>query len=628
MGQSLSFSVKGKHAPTDPEHAQHEKSGLPIHEPQMKDEQLATNEFNRSKFLEDQCCIQPHTDEGGDAYYIGDAYEPAKCAGEWKIDESNRPYLKYIKRISHSLPHLEYLAHWMEVTAAPPKWKFIKQCQPNREERARRCNVCVMDFNRGQLPETKTYTDVEKLNRALEKQPSDTENPPDRLIIVEDLSRDVVELLGSKYDIDPLFFLSHIGDYLFHNTRDRWVELPDLDCVSRRQTHFTLQYLRARYFDTPDALATAERESGAFNVLRRLDSDRSAKRLQNGLLDKKDASITLTRAKTSLWMKPRKQKDEPLLAVLLVDPTVKAGFPLWGGYRPFEDTPSMNSEDDVKAPSRVSLFEDVIFWSSRMTDSDLQLAREDPKCIAIPMIRLVLADWRTVLKYMTTIFGKIEWEIEKPHWGEVPNKVDKTLQKLSPWKRNIHYYKAMIGDAINRIFPPKFRNQMNLGSPISPPEGTGLLDLLHDFRIVQNQMEFSQQRIESIQFTATNAINIEEARRAVQQNKHLARLTFLATAFLPLNFTSSFLSMSPNFNASNGPVWLFFAIGLPLMILALLAVDLSRPKEGKVIRTLRKFKILRDKNGTRPTTATAAEKVPRAKTIPWTIERTPSGFRI
>lgn len=29
--------------------------------------------------------IQPHTDDGGEPYYIGDAYEPAKCAEEWAI---------------------------------------------------------------------------------------------------------------------------------------------------------------------------------------------------------------------------------------------------------------------------------------------------------------------------------------------------------------------------------------------------------------------------------------------------------------------------------------------------------------------------------------------------------------
>lgn len=37
--------------------------------------------------LEARCNIQPHTDEGGDAYYIGDAYDSAKCAHEWAIND-------------------------------------------------------------------------------------------------------------------------------------------------------------------------------------------------------------------------------------------------------------------------------------------------------------------------------------------------------------------------------------------------------------------------------------------------------------------------------------------------------------------------------------------------------------
>lgn len=111
---------------------------------------------------------------------------------------------------------------------------------------------------------------------------------------------------GGHYNIDPLFFASHIGDYLFHNTRDRWVELPSLDIDARKMSHFCLGYLRARYFETEEDFDEAERQTGKFNVLRRLDSDRSRKRLQGSLLDLKHASVALSRAKTSLWVRPRK----------------------------------------------------------------------------------------------------------------------------------------------------------------------------------------------------------------------------------------------------------------------------------------------------------------------------------
>lgn len=187
----------------------------------------------------------------------------------------------------------------------------MKYFDHNREERSTKAHVCVIDYTNGQQPESETYDNTAELLAALRKTPQTTESRQTRLMIVEDLSRDLVEGLGSYYDIDPLFFLSYIGDYLFHNTRDPWVELPNLDVDLRKQDHFIIQYLRARYFPTEKQYQAAEMETGHWNILRRLDSDRSRKRLQNGLLDKKDASVVLTRAKTSLWIKPR-QEGEPV----------------------------------------------------------------------------------------------------------------------------------------------------------------------------------------------------------------------------------------------------------------------------------------------------------------------------
>lgn len=216
------------------------------------------------------------------------------------------------------MPHLQYLAHWMEVTAAPPKWRFIKEHPPNREQRARRCKACVLDFTDDQKLTKEVYSDTARLKNALDSSPQTEGSAQIRLIIVEDLSRDLIELLGARYDVDPLFFLSHISDYLFHNTRDPWVELPDLDSVARQRPHFNLSYLRARYFERPESFDKAEVESGTFNVLRRLDSDRSRKRLQNSLLDVNGASVTLTRSKTSLWVRPTTSGDDTVLGMLTV----------------------------------------------------------------------------------------------------------------------------------------------------------------------------------------------------------------------------------------------------------------------------------------------------------------------
>jgi len=194
----------------------------------------------------------------------------------------------------------------MEATCAPPKWKFLREDLSQRKRRAERTKVCIIDYVAGQPATTRDCNTLKELQEALHNCAESVEQPQARLFIVEDLSREVIDHLGSHQDIDPLLFASHISDYMFHNTRDRWVELPGLDVDARQSPHFAISYLRARYFKTDKEYEKAECQTGLFNVLRRLDSDRSRDRLQNGLLDLADASVTLTRAKTSMWYKPKK----------------------------------------------------------------------------------------------------------------------------------------------------------------------------------------------------------------------------------------------------------------------------------------------------------------------------------
>lgn len=267
----------------------------------------------------------------------------------------------------------------------------------------------------------------------------------------------------------------------------------------------------------------------------------------------------------------------------------------------------------VDAPDRKNVFDDVKYWCGRLKPADLELIDRDPRCIALPMYKLILAEWLTTLKYMVAQLGKIEWEFENPHWGETPSDIDTLLKKLSPWRRNVGYYQAMIGESIARLFPPDVRaplhalnaNSMANASSMAPEavptppthyympsqDDIGISALWVDFRNVKRQMDEIQVRLKSIETIATNSINIEESRRAVKQNKNLARLTFLATIFIPLNFTSSFLSVSPDFTKAHTTIWLFFAIGIPITLLSLAVVDLTHPhKNGFLQRRYKKYK--------------------------------------
>ena len=85
MGQSTSRVSSLNAGSSDVEKATDELD-LSVEQPAPSQAPIAVGEDERFRNREDRVNIQPHTDDGGDAYYIGDAYEPAKCATEWAID--------------------------------------------------------------------------------------------------------------------------------------------------------------------------------------------------------------------------------------------------------------------------------------------------------------------------------------------------------------------------------------------------------------------------------------------------------------------------------------------------------------------------------------------------------------
>ncbi|EME76918.1 uncharacterized protein MYCFIDRAFT_212753, partial [Pseudocercospora fijiensis CIRAD86] len=291
--------------------------------------------------------IQPHSDQAGNAIEItGDVYSPANASSvaAWSVEKDGyvadeHKYLNYVKKLSKSYPHLEYFAHWMEVTCAPPKWKYIQHNKADRIRRARKTKVCIIDYvEEGSKDKSTTHEDEEEDDKETRLfvpkilrpksgqadhlsyeeslrvvgstvQPGNNEwyfhnardlaavvqSEPEksvqaRLIVVEDLSRDVVEVLGCQYDIDPSAFLSHTGDYLYNQITDRWADLPELAVDAREEDYVSIQYLRPLYFSSDALFEKAERQTGLWNVLRRLDSDRSRERLRPG---NSPASVTL-----------------------------------------------------------------------------------------------------------------------------------------------------------------------------------------------------------------------------------------------------------------------------------------------------------------------------------------------
>jgi hypothetical protein len=197
----------------------------------------------------------------------------------------------------------------MEVGTSPLKWRHLDQAEI--ENRAKRTRIAVLDFS---LASATKRTDIQSSDRLrqLLADPNFNQGPAfARILVVEDLSRDVIEALGAQYDIDPLFFRSHISDYLWYNVKDAWVELNDLEHIARERNFFNIRYMRPRYFASEDSINKAIDNLGSFNVLRRLEQDLSWK--VRKARKPKGHTVGLVRSKASLWIRNNKPDQKGIL---------------------------------------------------------------------------------------------------------------------------------------------------------------------------------------------------------------------------------------------------------------------------------------------------------------------------
>lgn len=191
-------------------------------------------------------------------------------------------------------------------------------------------------------------------------------------------------------------------------------------------------------------------------------------------------------------------------------------------------------------------------------------------------------------EYIKTRLGQLDWEITFPeHLLDKNDSIDVALKKLHIWRRLVPLYREMLTETIQRVF--RFPcHAMDLTSSNSDSSSASNKNRCHcvtqqpasvqqgpisayraDFAKVLSFMEDYQQRIDRITSVVTAAITIEDSRRGLNENRNLARLTWLATFFIPLSFVASLLSMTDDISKLRETIKWYFAAALPLAVISL-----------------------------------------------------------
>ncbi|KAL6714811.1 hypothetical protein ACLMJK_007071 [Lecanora helva] len=518
--------------------------------------------------------LHPHV---GDAYFTGDIYNQVERAHSEDFTENGAKsrdgkYLNHIKTLSSSWPRLAYLAEYMEASTVPAKAKLLSL--HDRAERWNRIKATILSFDNLQDIEKKDCNSLESLSRALTH--SDHPTKPNRLIVCEDISSGLIELLGSSFDIDPHFFRGHLEDHTWFNTKDPWVELPELDSTLKDRSFCNLRYVQARYFESDLYIQNAKAKIASFNVMRRLDLEGSALSGIEKWWDGKGGKVGLIRHKASLWIRQDKATNAWL------DPTLTEGRLLWNGYGRLDKPPGMQEIRQSMLSPVTSFFEAFISQALEIVSSHTSPNKSGPELITAPLYSLILGEWLLALEYTFTGLFQIEWAIDASRMHEQqdpsrqrqPHTLDDCLQRLHKWQRRLPFFVSWIQSTTVNLegLYQVAREEPQMQSPLSLHSDLASDRLwrkyVADFRNLHSRFSGLASRGDKILNIATAITAVQESQRTMEQSQSLSRVTYLAFVFIPLSFVSSFLSMNSDFEHSTTAYKRFFEIAIPLCLLA------------------------------------------------------------
>ncbi|KAF4434894.1 hypothetical protein FACUT_7554 [Fusarium acutatum] len=561
-----------------------------------------------------------HDSQLGDAYQDNNKDDVRSRLGDknWEGPREPGPYLMYVKSLLKRWPQLELLHDFMEVGTVPTRWCIFpgEENEKNeqrrytyhpamekrivqQERRATKMNVALLKFKEDGHAEKHPNNDLgtpEDLRRAITKAGKSELGAKFSLFIVEDLSRDVIEALGSELVIDPRFFRAHITDYVWNNIRDRWREPSILRVDAKRQRWFQLRLIRSRYFENQSQLTKAKGQVNEFNVMRRLDADKNHifwdkdpdptiwERLagessedKNRVNVRVDAKVGHMRSRATFWLNP--------------ESTIEAGYPLWRGYPNWDELPAFGTNDappdavrDLQVPpslrskdagNSMSWFEDYIFWAQR-TKNFAKSTDDANQQLSIPiqcLLHLVCGEWLTFADYLNARLNQIDWGIVNPSFFPESGGTDHQKQSL----RKLHFWRRWVPQARDMLQATMSQVINNKGEEVDK-----------SFKLYQDDLDIIKKRLEDYETRIDRLSTVVNSTISLTDASNTSKLTILASFFIPPSLVAALLSMNmdPLIGLRNSLKWWAVASVVAVTILFTMGYLLKTKKAESLKKNL------------------------------------------
>lgn len=270
-----------------------------------------------------------------------------------------------------------------------------------------------------------------------------------------------------------------------------------------------------------------------------------------------------------------------MLGILLVDPPITAGFPLWSGYGNFHPPPSFHTPiDDVTFPKGTTPVQQFIFWTLNQSNCKANVPPPTPDLLPLAYFTIVCSQWLILCEYVNTRLGQVEWEVERGLMHLHAQDFDHTLQTLLTWRRRMPIYHSFVERTISRI-------SARYTSGADNPPWHSWNDILTNLRDILRRLDILNRRTDNIMSVSMAITQREESRNAVQESHALNRISYLAFIFVPLSFLATFFSMSGDFPIKTYRVYAIIALPVSACILTSLMFAGSIGRWWKAVRAAR-----------------------------------------
>ncbi|KAH7110876.1 hypothetical protein B0J11DRAFT_599171 [Dendryphion nanum] len=405
-----------------------------------------------------------------------------------------------------------------------------------------------------------------------------------RIIIIEDLTKDVIELLGTELDIDPLFFAMHL-----HAVRKSGMHYQTPHEATLPSRLLPRQYLNVPYH----RVVTCDKlPSGGERLVRDTGIDRKIVFIRSTPigLAQHCASVILIKNNRDFW-----------LSIILVDPPIRDTFftddrksknrkqiclntsPFLGIYEDFLPPPTFAqfSEDAKRpfstrckpeGPNRGAMLHDLKYYWTQKLPADFDPKNPSLHALLYYPLRIIAAEWTKYIAVMHHCIKRYEYNNE-----QLPdlNRFNTDLRDLQSWRRRSMMSQQKL-EAIKHFLEESSSASSALPSEISPGSQKnhlhncgdfGISSLYKDYTILLTNLTTSSTHLNTILPTIITFIQIAYTRRSFAETANITRLTILALVFVPLTYISSLFSMNSNNAPGSDGFWVYFAVAAPVTIL-------------------------------------------------------------